>query len=516
MAASPCAPEATPRPTPTERPAPGGTIRLGYPEEPLSLSPVRATSAAPRDILRAVLPSFFLVTPDLRYRPYLLAEDPEVREAAGGVEVAFRIREDAVWSDGRPITVEDVRFTWEVMRDRSVPRAVGEGFDRVVGVREESPKSGVLVLSGPYAGWPDLFSAGRFVLPSHVGSAADVAGWRQGPPVSGGPFRVGRWVAGRSVMLLINPRFFGPRPLARRIEVSFVPDATTAVQLLADGVLDAVAPMQGVSWGRRLAAIPGASVSGAYGPSLVLMAVNPQRLAEGIRRRIIDAVDRRRFADAILREVEGRRIDAVLAPEQEGGVPAWEDVGVDAPRPVGTQRELSLVWPRGEQLDLLARYVQAELERVGVDLELVGLDADVYRRSFFRQGEFDLTLVEVRGGPRPWLARWFGRGGEVLPGYRDRSLARLLRRAENGGPDAGEALAEAQARLAAEAVVLPMFQPLVTAGWRAGVAGLEANPSADGILWNCWEWSKASGAGSRTGTTTPGARTPEGATPEAA
>src|SRR5688572_21926122 len=85
VASGGCTPgqETRPRPTqPPERPPPAGTLRLGYPEEPITLNPIRAVSAPPRDLLRAVLPSFFLVTPDLRYRPYLLAREPEVEVAA--------------------------------------------------------------------------------------------------------------------------------------------------------------------------------------------------------------------------------------------------------------------------------------------------------------------------------------------------------------------------------------------------------------------------------------------------
>jgi peptide/nickel transport system substrate-binding protein len=495
VAAGGCTPgeEAVPRPTePPQRPPPAGTLRLGYPEEPVTLNPIRAASAPPRDILRALLPSFFLVTPDLRYRPYLLTREPDVEVSGNQMTVSFTIRDDARWNDGTPVTVDDVEFTWRVMTDPGLPVAIRDGFDRLVAIQRSSDKAGTLVLSPPFARWRDLFSAGRFVLPAHAGRRRDVAGWDRGPPVTAGPFRLGRWEGGRSITLVAEPSFWGPRPLLRRIEMVFVPDPTTAILLFRRGTLDAVAPMPGVSWGRRLAAVPGAALSEAYGPDLVHLAMNTGELPRAqVRRGIADAIGRDRFVEVILRD-EGRRADGVLAPEQAGAAPAWAGYGRSADVEVGVDEELSLAYPRGEILDLLAKYVRAELGRSGVDVELVPLDAEIFHDSWLPKRRFDLALWEVRSGPSPWLARWFlPGGGEAATGLRDPALEALLARADGGGPGGGEALRQAQDRLGRLVPVLPLFQPQVTVAWRPGVAGLRANPTVDGVLWNAWDWSMA-------------------------
>jgi peptide/nickel transport system substrate-binding protein len=483
--------EIEPTPTePPERPTPAGTLRLGYPEEPVSLNPIRAASAPPLDVLRAVLPSFHLVSPDLRYRPYLLAAEPRVAVAGDRMTVSFVIREDARWSDGRPVTVDDVRFTWRVMTDPELPVEVRDGFNRVVAVEESSEKEGTLVLSPPFARWRDLFSAGRFVLPAHAGTRKGVARWDRGPPVTAGPFRLGRWVGGRSITLVADASFWGAGTRLRRIEVLFVPDPTTAIHLLREGRLDAVAPMPGVAWGRRLAGVPGVSLSEAYGPDLVHLAMNTDRLDRApVRRRIAGAIGRDRFVEVLLRG-EGRRADGVLSPEQTGAVPGWAGYGRGSAAEVNVEEELSLAFPKGEILDLLAKYVRAELGRAGVDVELVPLDAEIFRDSWLPERRFDLALWEVRGGPSPWLGRWFDRGaGEGPTGFRDPAVDALLARADRGGADGAAALRQAQQRLARLAPVLPLFQPQVTVAWRAGVSGLQANPTVEGVLWNAWQWS---------------------------
>jgi ABC-type transport system substrate-binding protein len=472
------------------RTEPAGTIRLAYPDWPSTLNPVTEASPGARDILRAVLPTFHIVTPDLEYRPSLLAEEPRVEVEDDRMEVAFRIRDGALWSDGTPITVRDVAFTAEVMVEPEVAAVNPEGFDQVVDVAQDSPTTGRLVLSPPLEGWRELFSAGRFVLPAHAASSpAAVAGWDRGPPVAGGPFRIEEVVAGRSVMLERNDRFFGPRPLAERIEVAAVPDPTTAIQLLRAGRVDVVAPMRGVSWGRRLEALPGVEAAVTFGSELVALVANAARLSDPAdRRAVADAIDRSRFATAVVRE-EGALADSLLPPVPGSETP-WSAYGRGEPSVLPASEELELVYVRTELLELTARYLQAEVQRAGGDLELVGIESDVFWDTFLPERRFDLALVEVRGGPAPDLGEWFGAPDGIwssLTGHTDPQLALLEDDVAAGVPGA---VAEAEARLADLAVVVPLYRLGTSMGWRQGVTGIEPNPSADGPLWNAPEWSK--------------------------
>lgn len=470
-----------------ERPAARGTIRVAYPEEPATLSPVEGRTAATADLLRPVLPSFFLVTPDLRYRPYLLAEEPEVAERGRRTIVGFRIRRDATWSDGRPITVEDVAFTARAMARPRLPTAVPDGFQHLRRVVEVSAKEGRLVLD-QFRGWRDLFSAGRFVLPAHAAaSPRDVAGWDEGPPVTAGPFRLESWRSGRSVTFEPDPGFWGPAPLVERLEVVFVPDATTALQLLDRGLVDVAAPYLGVAWSARLERA-GAVVSAAYGPDVVHLAINTERVSDPqVRRGIAGIVDRERFVEVVLAG-EARVAEGVLVPEQAGAVPAWQGYGGGGGS-VQVSGELVLAFPRGELTSLLARFLRQEGERAGVDVELVGLDAEIFHETWLPERRYDLAIWEVRGGPEPWLSRWFaGDGGASASGLEDAALDDLLREVDAGS---GSALTAAQRRLSALAPVLPLLQPQVAVGARPGVSGPAANPSVEGVLWNTWEWAKA-------------------------
>lgn len=473
--AATCGP--SPRPSPGPGPSPegppdAGTIRIAFPAEPGTLNPVTDPSPVVAELLRPVLPSLHTLAPDGEYRPALLAEEPSVSVTGDRMEVAFRLRGDARWSDGTPITTEDVAFTWRTMTDPDIAVADRWGFDRLREVRTVSATEGALVLEPPLASWRDLFSAGRFVLPAHAGPAAS---WNEGPPVAAGPFAVAGRVRGRSVTL---ERIDG----AGAIEAVFVPDPTTALQLLERGIVDVLAPMPGLDWGRSLDGVEGVQVAGAFGPTAVHLLVSPERIPEGAdRAALIAAIDRERFVEVAGRG-DARPLDGVLVPEQEGALPAWEGLAGGARVSLG--RELELVHVRSELPSLLGRYVRQELEGVGADVDLLGVDADVFVSRFLTTSEFDLAIWESRGSPSPWLARWFGEGGVVeAPG-----LDRLLARA-----DGGEALSEAQRALAGSGVVVPLLQPRVMMAWREGIEGVRVNPTAEGPLWNVSEWRRAAG-----------------------
>jgi peptide/nickel transport system substrate-binding protein len=464
-------------------------VRVGYPDEPPTLNPVTDSSPASRDLLGPLLPSFFRITPDLRYEPSLLAAEPQVVAAGERTKVRFRIREDAAWSDGTPVSVQDVAFTWRVMTDPEVDAWDPTGFDRLVDVVADEMKAGRLVLDGPWPGWRDLFAAGRFVLPAHVGEPESVSGWDDGPPVTAGPYRLEGWTRGHSIALVADPAHWAP-PAVERLEVQFVPDPTTALQLLERGELDALAPMAGVSWRRRLTEVAGGGTSSATGPDVVSLAMNVESVGDlNLRRRIAHAIDRSRFLDVALRD-DAEPADGLLVPEQAGAEPAWARYGSGPTPGAAAGEELELVYPRGELPELVARYVQAELERAAIDVELVALEADVLQGTFLPSHRFDLALVEVRTGPSPELWRWVEvpGTGTSLTGLADSELADLVRRAAEGS---APALRRAQARLAELAIALPLYQPRVTVGWRAGIGGPAANPTVEGPLWNVEAWSAA-------------------------
>ena len=82
------------------------------------------------------------------YEPSILLEgEPELSEDPQ--TVTYQISEDAVWSDGEPITSTDFKYTWEQI-------TTGEdiydttGYANIESVDDSDPKFAVVTISEPY------------------------------------------------------------------------------------------------------------------------------------------------------------------------------------------------------------------------------------------------------------------------------------------------------------------------------------------------------------------------------
>ena len=81
--------------------------------------------------------------------------------------VTYRIRPEAVWSDGEPITSTDFEYTWKQIVDgKDIYDTTG--YVDIESIDTSDPQVAVVTFSEPFAGWRDLFGGFYFVLPSHL------------------------------------------------------------------------------------------------------------------------------------------------------------------------------------------------------------------------------------------------------------------------------------------------------------------------------------------------------------
>ena len=213
----------------------GGTLYRRLEGEPATLNPLLQTddygAFVDADVARNV------VDLDKNLRPVpALAESWEV--APDGKTFTFRLRNDAVWEDGSPVTADDAVFTFKTVADPKVPAYYfAPGFDGFEGADAVDPKTVRVRFSKPYAfrllafNVP-LVSAARNAGHDFLASPDDRA------PFSNGPYRVARWRTGESIELVRNPHWVGPRAHFDRIVFRILPDPVQAYRALERGQID--------------------------------------------------------------------------------------------------------------------------------------------------------------------------------------------------------------------------------------------------------------------------------------
>ncbi|HKS44730.1 MAG TPA: ABC transporter family substrate-binding protein [Amycolatopsis sp.] len=128
--------------------------------------------------------------------------------------VTYQIRQDASWSDGAPIAVEDFIYLRDAMRDQS---GVVEpaGYRLISDIQPRDGGKGVAVtFSKPYPGWKTLFSD---LLPAHL--LKDAPGGWQGAlatsfPANGGPFAIKQADNARGEIILERNERYWEKPAA--------------------------------------------------------------------------------------------------------------------------------------------------------------------------------------------------------------------------------------------------------------------------------------------------------------
>jgi ABC-type transport system substrate-binding protein len=202
----------------------GGTVHVGLREEPDSFNIFVGTSAFSGIITENLWPSLLALGPENAPIPYL-AEDLVIETHAlnssvpeGHIRFSMGIVQNATWSDGTPLTADDVAFTFTYYLESSLygnPAAVSLGD--LVGAIAPSPYR-VVIEYGTETYWHLNDFAYTKIIPKHIFNDVDgigYAGWEDWNPVfdssephvTCGPFSLSGYIAGESYVLSANPYF---------------------------------------------------------------------------------------------------------------------------------------------------------------------------------------------------------------------------------------------------------------------------------------------------------------------
>lgn len=155
-----------------------------------------------------------------------------------GKVFTLKIRDEAVWEDGSPVTARDALFTISRITDDKVPSPVFESlFDSLESVEALGEKSFRARFRDPYAQ-----RAMAFVLPLLPEQRFRRRNFAKAPdnraPFANGPYRFVRWKPQESIELERNPRYWGPRGHFDRVLFKILPEDGVAYRALLEGSLD--------------------------------------------------------------------------------------------------------------------------------------------------------------------------------------------------------------------------------------------------------------------------------------
>lgn len=302
--------------------------------------------------------------------------------ADGKLEVTWRLRPDLRWSDGQPLTAEDLRFALLVSPD-----------PRIVEAKVVNPQQ----LLVRYADRVAVALESITPLPRHALDAVFKKGGyeavrehrRTHVLPSSGPYRLIEFKADEHAVLEANPHFVGKKPSIRRVEIRRYADDAALVQAFEAGQLDLIMP-NAISPETAQALAQRRPDAVEIRPSEIQTFMhadlqNPLLAPLDARRALLMAIDRERLQ----REVFGQAARVSHVPVPGPNPEGTQVVDFDAGR---ARQELERLGLTGKRIKLfhgtspvdktLAERVAADVAAAGVTLEPseVAKLNDLYRK----------------------------------------------------------------------------------------------------------------------------------------
>jgi microcin C transport system substrate-binding protein len=180
----------------------GGLVRLAAEGsfDSLNFVPIRGTAAAGLTLIYDTLmaPAYDEISTEYG----LIAES--VRYPADYSSVTYRLRVDARWHDGKPITVDDVIWSFEMLKKHNPGQAFY--YRHVVKAEKSGEHEVTFTFDRPGNRELPQIVGQLNVLPKHWwtgtdadGKPRDIAGGTLEPPLGSGPYRVKSVVPGRTI-----------------------------------------------------------------------------------------------------------------------------------------------------------------------------------------------------------------------------------------------------------------------------------------------------------------------------
>jgi peptide/nickel transport system substrate-binding protein len=371
------------------------SVVLGMVLEPPSLDPTAAAAAAIGEVVHYnILEGLTRINVDGSVTP-LLAQDWS--ESPDGTSYTFRLRKGITFSDGKPLTADHVKFSFERAKaDGSTNKAKKAVFDNISRVTVSSPEVVILTLNRADPTMPFRLGENTAVI-LHPDTAAQAAT----NPVGTGPYRLADWKKGSAIVLAARDDA-RTKPAIRRATFRIINDQAAQVAALLAGDIDgmprfaALQSLKQFQGDKRFAVEIGSTAGKGQ------LTINNRKKPFDdvrVRRALMHAIDRKAFIDGVL-EGLGKPIGSHFAPTDVGYVDLTGVYPFDPDKARALLKEAGVASPLNVTLTLppppYARrggeVVAAMLAKVGINAKIENVEWAQWLSGPFK-GNFDLTII---------------------------------------------------------------------------------------------------------------------------
>lgn len=388
-------------------------------------------------------------------------------EAVDSTTYVYQIRDDVCFSDGSPMTMEDVLFSLNRHMDEDVASYLAWMYANVDSIEQTGDWEITVHLSVPDAAWQYAFAttAGHIISKEYYEANAEQFGQPGVGVIGTGPYVLDSWTTGSEIKLTYNENYWDKEnvPQFKNIDFKIITDANTQATTLASGQADYMfdPPTEMLDTIREAENM---SVEEVDGWTVLWMAMNCQSgpfSDVNVRKAVAYALDKDSLYEGVLTEngsyaKNGMPFSSALYGSESESWTAYAETAVDEKNDIEKAKEYlaQSAYPDGFECSLyinqdsiynsIAVYVQSALSQIGIDVTIETKSGDEMSNiQFGSTRDYDLAIVR-------WTADYPDVSGQLYPLFHSSNIA------EGGGNTSCYSNPEVDALLEAEVASIDM------------------------------------------------------------
>ncbi len=338
---------------------------------------------------------------------HLLSYNSETKEIESGIadyeiiddtHYRFTIKDEVVFSDGTPVTTEDVQYTMQCYKDANVQAISSFDVENFV---VEDDQNIIIALENYERGWEYDLTSELPIFSKRSIDEIGVENTAMQAPISCGKYTVNEWKHGQYILYERNENYWDDSYTGyfKYIKMMFVPDAASRVLAVRSGDAD-VANEVSITDYTSLKGDATVSASAYPTGKVVNLLFNCQKMTDEKAREAVAHAVNAENVNSVLNLGEGKVVQGLFDPEFQYYAPVYEEEHAEYDVELAKEMWQKTDYAKsGIPLKLIclqsyknaAAVVQEDLRQSGIEVEVNVMDQMAYLETS-RSGDYDMQI----------------------------------------------------------------------------------------------------------------------------
>jgi peptide/nickel transport system substrate-binding protein len=370
--------------------------------------------------------------------------------------ITFTLKPNIKWADGKPLTSDDVLYTWQLVINENTHSPYASDYQLVKKAEAPDPQTFRVTYDQAYAPALDSWS-GLQILPKHLLQGQDLLTTSFArKPVGSSYYKLDNWKHGESIILSSNPSSVLGQPNIDKLVTRIIPDNSAQfLELMADNI-DTMG-LDPIKYSRIIPARPelekNLNLYKELGNSYTYMGFNLKHKPFDdirVRKAINYAIDKQEIIDGVYLGL-GINIASPYKPGTRWSNPNLTPYPFDPSKAKKLLKEAGFIDSDGDGIlerdgkpfafeiitnqnkerEKSAVLIQRRLKEVGIDVKIRAIEWASFISRFIKTGDFDAVVLGWGLGLDPdqysiWHSSQQAPGQFNFIGYNNPEIDKLL------------------------------------------------------------------------------------------